>query len=135
MDALRTAIAAVVSGDLSSLVLVMEAKHQDLFDAAGALQGLCVLRPALVRVLEDWRQGRYAVDQVQQWASFVRRGYVAGKGSGSIRPIVIGYEKPHETLIAEIIGRLDEIGDKVDGAVDSFEQEEMMRSLTEGHLE
>ena len=51
---------------------------------------------------------------VQGWASFVRRGHLPGV-AGPIKPIEIDYDLCAEDQIAEIISRLDEIGDVIDG--------------------
>lgn len=129
MDALVVAIAAVVDGDLSSLAMVRAASHQQLLDASASLPKLVVSRLALARVLNAWRHGPLAAEEVQQWASFVRRGYVSGRTSEKLRPITIDYDANDEAVIAEIIGRLDEIGDRVDGRIDAREREEMLRAV------
>jgi hypothetical protein len=131
MEVLETAIAAVVAGDMSGLSTVLGASHPELQNAASNLPQLSISRSALTRVLNDWGSGTYDADNVQQWASFVRRGYVAGRGNGAIHPIDIEYDASDEELIVEIIGRFDEIGDLVDGRIDENEQVEMPRALTE----
>ena len=129
MKDLEAAIAAVVEGDVNRLSTVLTADHLELLDAAAKLPPLSVSRSALTRVLKEWRSGRCSADDVQKWASFVRRGYVSGKTSGSLRPIDIEYDAMDEELIVEIIGRFDEIGDLIDGSIDDNEQEEMLRAL------
>jgi hypothetical protein len=129
MNTLEAAIAAVVEGDLNELPTILAASHSDLLDAAAKLPQLTISRMALIRVLSAWRSGRYAADDVGQWASFVRSGFVPGKTSGAVRPIDIEYDVSDEELIVEIIGRLDEIGDKIDGEIDENEQKEMLRLL------
>ncbi len=130
MEDLGAAIAAVVEGDVSRLSTVLAADHLELLDAATKLSPLSVSRSALTRVLKEWRSGHCSADDVQQWASFVRRGYVSGR-SGGVRPIDIEYDAMDEELIVEIIGRFDEIGDLIDGIIDDNEQEEMLRALQE----
>jgi len=129
MEVLEVAVAAVVAGDMNGLSMVLGASHPELQDAASKLPQLSVSRSALTRVLKDWRSGTYNSDNVQQWASFVRRGYVAGRGNGAIRPIEIEYDASDEELIGEIIGRFDEIGDLIDGHIDENELVEMLRAL------
>lgn len=131
MEDLKAAIAAVLEGDVNRLSTILVANHADLQDAAAKLTQLLVSRSALTRVLKEWRNGRWTADDVQKWASFVRNGYVAGKNIGEIRPIDIEYDIGDEDLIVEIIGRLDEIGDLIDGHIDDNEQEEMLRALQE----
>lgn len=131
MEDLEAAIAAVVDGDVNRLSTLLTADHLELRDAAAKLPHLSVSRSALLRVLKEWRSGHCSADDVQQWASFVRRGYVSGKTSGGVRPIDIEYDAKDEELIVEIIGRFDEIGDLIDGRIDDTEQEEMLRALQE----
>ena len=129
MKTIETAIAAVVVGDLSGLSTLRAANHPDLLDTAATLPRLTISRSALIRVLKTWRSGRCGAADVQQWASFVRRGYVSQKTSGALRPIDIEYDAVDEELIVEIIGRLDEIGDQIDGNVDDVERAEMLNIL------
>lgn len=130
MEDLGAAIAAVVQGDVNHLSTVLAADHLELLDAATKLPPLSVSRSALTRVLNGWRSGHCSADDVQKWASFVRRSYVAGN-SGGIRPIDIEYDAIDEELIIKIIGRFDEIGDLIDGSIDDNEQKEMLRALQE----
>lgn len=130
MEDLGEAIAAVVEGDVNHLSTVLAADHLELLDAAAKLPPLSASRSALTRVLKEWRSGHCSADDVQKWASFVRRGYVAGHSDG-IRPIDIEYDAMDEELIVEIIGRFDEIGDLIDESIDDHEQKEMLRALRE----
>ncbi len=67
---------------------------------------------------------------MQARASLIRRGYVAG-GSEPIRPLDIQYEEAFEDEIVEAIGRLDEIGDLIDGDVSPEEAHDLIRLLDE----
>lgn len=131
METLAAAISAIVEGDLNGLAAVQAATHRQLRDAAAILPPLIISRPALVRVLEDLRCDLFPTEEIQRWASFIRRGYVPGRSQGEIHPIEIKYDANDEALIAEIIGRLDELGDQVDGQIDSHEQEAMLLALRE----
>lgn len=57
--------------------------------------------------------------EVQRWASFMRRGYIGAGEGGPITPLDIYYQAGYEEEMVEIVGRLDEIGDVVDGEVSS----------------
>lgn len=129
MSGLTEEVAEVVAGDVRRLPLLLSAPQAALDDIAATRPPLSVSCSALVRVLEAWRRGDCGADEVQQWASFVRRGYVAGKAAGPLRPIEIAYDASDEALIAEIIGRFDEIGDLIDGHLEETEQFEMLRAL------
>ncbi len=126
---LAAAIAAVVEGDLNSLATVQVAGDRELWDSSANLPRLFVSRSTLERVLEEWRGGLFTAEDVQQWASFIRRGFVSGRARGELHPIEIEYDADDEEMIVEIIGRLDEIGDRIDGHIDAAEQQEMLRSL------
>ncbi|AMS41597.1 MULTISPECIES: hypothetical protein [Aminobacter] len=129
MKTLEMTITAIVAGDLSGIPVLKAASHADLLDAAARLPQLTIARPALAKVLKSWRSGHCSADVVQQWASFARRGYIAGGVRGAVRPIDIEYDALDENLIVEVIGRLDEIGDIIDGEVDDNEREAMLRIL------
>jgi hypothetical protein len=130
METMAAAIAALVEGDLTYLATVRSASHRELRDAAEKLRGLFVSRSAVAKVLEDWRRGLFAAEDIQQWASFIRRGYFSGRVSCELlRPIPIEYDVNDEEVIVEIIGRLDQIGDQIDGHINACEQDEMLRTL------
>jgi len=122
-----------VEGDPGAFA-VISAQPQETIRQLRAAQGDLVLtRDAVRAVLEDLEAGRIIPEQAQQWASFVRRGYVAGNSSdpvGSVVPIDIEYDAGDEETIAEVLGRLDEIGDVVDGTLGSDEIGEMIRRLS-----
>lgn len=126
MKTLTAAIAGILAGDLDCLTAVLTASDRARSEAAAKLPRLLVSRSSLTKVLESWRSGRFSAQDVQGWASFVRRGYVSGGASGAKRPILIDYDSQDEALIAETISRLDEIGDKIDGHVDARELERML---------
>ena len=129
MKTLASAIAAVVDGDLNALSTVSAANDDDLLSAAAELPDLTISRPALIKVLKAWRSGLGSADDVQRWASFVRRGYIAGRFHSGVASIDIAYDANDEELIVEIIGRFDEIGDLIDGHIDDNEQEAMLKAL------
>jgi len=75
------------------------------------------------------RLGQTVPSDVQQWASFVRRGYIVGAKTSAVEPINIDYEVSHEEQIAEIVSRLDGIGDIVDGNISDDELAAMIHTL------
>jgi hypothetical protein len=120
-ERLSDALTQVVNGDLRAMPTIAGADHDDLSKAARSIpQGLVVTRAAAVTVLQGFDQGTITPDEAQAWASFVRWGFVLG-GRGPIAPIDIDYEEACEEAIVEAIGRLDEIGDLVDGDVSPAE--------------
>jgi hypothetical protein len=129
MKAVAQAIRRVVEGDLDGLSIVLAVSPTELLAAATSLPRLTVSRSALIRILKAWRSGDCTADNVRQWASFVRRGYVSGAVSGEVRPIEIEYDVDDEQVIVEIISRLDQIVDEIVGEVDAGEREEMLKIL------
>ena len=114
MKPLERALAAVIAGDVRSLFAVVSATHSELTAAAEMIPNLSVSRGSVVRILETWRSGACSDVHVQQWASFVKRGYVDGR-TGPTLPIDIPYDADDEDMIVEIVGRFDELGDEIDG--------------------
>ena len=76
---LRAAAERVVSGDVGSLAVLTDAPHDQLLEeAAGA--NLTVGSESVARVLRGLDRHEIDQAQAQRWGSFVRRGYVAGRG-------------------------------------------------------
>jgi hypothetical protein len=120
--ALSDALTRVVNGDARAMSAIAGVDQDDLSKAAQSIpQGLVVTRAAAIAVLQDLDQGTCTPDEAQAWASFVRLGYVSGVGGGPITPIDIDYEEACEDGIVETVGRLDQIGDLVDGDVSPTE--------------
>lgn len=98
----------------------------DLPDDVSALEVSehLVLGPeAVARVLSDLDRGVVDGKSAQQWASFIRHGYLASSSDrGPVTPIFLPYEASHEDSIVEAIARLDEIGDMIDGHVPTSDE-------------
>jgi hypothetical protein len=129
MGSIRLALKATVEGDMSAFLIIKAENQGSIIHASASLPPLVITKTALVKVLLAFHNGDTQADTVQRWASFARRGYVSGNVDGVLNPIEIAYDKCHEDLIVDIIGRLDEIGDKIDGVVDSAELMAMLRVL------
>lgn len=129
MESLQAAIMGVVTGDIGCLHPVLTADPVKLQEAAAKLGRLSVSRSAVANVVRTWLSGGSSAEDVQRWASIIRRGYVAGAAAIPIQPLGIDYDLRDEDLIVHIIGRLDEIGDLIDGHINGEEQAEMLRAL------
>jgi hypothetical protein len=128
-ERLASAVVSVVTGDIGELDIVAAASPQRL-SAVAASADLQLTRNAVAAVLRRYCAGQLAPLQAQAWASFVRRGYVAGaSGTGPIVPLQIEYELAYEDAIVEAIGRLDEIGDLIDGVVSIEEANSLLGAL------
>src|SRR5438128_2120050 len=108
----------VVAGDVKSLSLLSD---REISEASKAKNSFCLEAQVLRNVLMEWKQGLFTDDEVQRWASFIRRGYLESTDSTPVRPVHIDYQESREDAIVEIIGRLDEIGDFIDGYVSDDE--------------
>ena len=82
---------------------------------------------AVRRVLSGYAEGRVGREDAQAWASFVRHGYFAGPAAG--QPIDIEYAAAAEMPIVDAVGRLDELGDDIDGEIDADESASLLADL------
>jgi hypothetical protein len=126
-ELIGTALAAVLAGDVASMASLREVPQQEL--AAAADGPLLLTRDAVVRVLRSYSAGEFSDAAVQSWASFVRRGYVAGGGGQPVHALPIDWEAAHEDAMAEAIERLDELGEPVDGTLREGELDELLAAL------
>ena len=104
-----------VEGDSAAFARVCALPHAHLLAARRDLAVLTLTTSAVWRVLRALQQHTLTPSQAQAWASFVRRGYVAGQSVGPIQPLTIAYADADEDVIADAIARLDELGDTIDG--------------------
>lgn len=123
-----------VHGDLQAFSLLLKQEHATLRNCR-AMLGELVVTPADVRkVLLRFQQEQVSPELVQQWASFLRRGITANEGGEPmvrqpVKSIDIEYEPKFEDAIVEVISRLDEIGDLIDGEVTPGEIETRLSTL------
>jgi hypothetical protein len=120
---MEDAIRAAIDGDVRAIDAVASA------DPTPALGELHFTSKALLKVLGQLRRHEVTAGEVQKWASFIRRGYVAGIGGKTVVPLLIEYEPTTEDVIVEVIARLDEIGDAIDGVVSDDEIDMFVRQL------
>jgi hypothetical protein len=126
------ALEAVLQGDPRGMAIIATFDHAELRGVASEVrQPALVARSGAVRVLRGLLEDAWTPEQAQAWASFVRRGYVAGRDLHAIRPLDIDYEDACEEEIAAAVSRLDEIGDLVDGEVSTGEILDLLQLLGE----
>lgn len=118
-----------INGDIKKLSMIAAVSHDELFMIAQEAPELVVTRKVLIKVITEWMHGKTCDDDVQKWASFVKRGYLPRQHLGSIKPISISYANDDEEMISEVVGRLDELGDKVDGKINVDEKKAMLLVL------
>jgi hypothetical protein len=121
-------LVAAVAGDLAAFARLHAVPHHALLTAQAQMPDLILRRPALHRVLVTLSHERSTTETIQLWASFVRRGYTL-PADFPITPLVITYDATHEDMIVDIISRLDELGDLIDGTIDDAELAMMLHEI------
>ena len=113
-----------IQGNLDVMPRIAAASHSDLAEAWTPSRRPTLTAPAVVRVVEALLDRQASEHWVQQWASFVMRGYLEPAGP-PIRPIEIDYQAEFEDEIVEVVSRLEQLGDLIDGTPD----EPLLRAL------
>ncbi|SOD72775.1 hypothetical protein SAMN05892883_2115 [Jatrophihabitans sp. GAS493] len=124
------ALSDVLLGEVSGIKVIESAKPEELASCVASMP--LVLKPeAVVSVLQKFGSGQISADDAQRWASLVRWGFIPGRpGSESTGPVDIDWELRYEDEIGEAVGRLDELGDLIDGTIDQDEVRYLINSLT-----
>ena len=81
------------------------------------------------RVLTALMHGEISADQAQTWASFMKRGYIS-RSKQPVRPVNIPFQKDREEVISEVITKLDELGDAIDGSLGHTDIMELLDKLS-----
>lgn len=118
-SALKAAVQRAISGDVAALATVSEARRQQVFEEAGDAK-LVVGRESVGHVLRSLGHGEIDGEQARRWALFVWGGFVPVPGSDDREPaksLPIEWDPEYEEAIAEIISRLEQIGDIIDGDI------------------
>lgn len=118
-----------VDGDAVA-VAGLQVPQEALASAAAGIGDLVLTRDAILRVLGDLRKGRISGEEAQRWSSFVKRGYVSGRaGAGPVRPIIIDHDDDESTV--DVLGRLDDLGDEIDGTMSDDELDQWISRLSD----
>jgi hypothetical protein len=126
----------VIQGNIPAFPLLLRQQHSALSECRSNLPELVLTATAVRKVLLALLQRQVPPNLVQQWASFVQRGYIANlEGepvvpSQPVKPIELDYEPAFEDQIAEVISRLEQIGDLIDGEVADDEIIAMLDKLS-----
>lgn len=112
----RAALAAIAGGDVRALDLLLTVPPDVVLEAAQNVD-LVLSRESLAGVLRMLSHHEVEGTDVQRWASFIRRGYIGRQGGGPVKPITFEYDAWYEDAMADIISRLDEIGDLINGTI------------------
>lgn len=115
MSNVKSLLSAAIAGDVTALSAIRNVPQDELVEAAREMH--LVLTPdSLARVLRQLRSHEIEGTDAQRWASLVRWG-LGGRASGPVQTIDVEYQSDYDQEIADIVGRLEEIGDIVDGDV------------------
>ena len=126
----RAALVDVLCGQALAVPVFTVTDHDGLRGAAAQLGGPLLLTcETVVAVLQRLARDDFALADAQRWASFVRRGYVAGQTEGPITPLAIAVDDRCVDAVAAAVSRLDEIGDAVDGTVSAAELQDLIFGL------
>ncbi|SDJ37928.1 hypothetical protein SAMN05444157_3083 [Frankineae bacterium MT45] len=123
------ALDAVLMGDVGGIPVLQAADPAELASCAASMP-LVMNHEAVANVLQKFGSGQISAEDAQRWASLVRWGFIAGQsGSEPTGPIDIDWELKYEDEIAEAVGRLDELGDIIDGTIDQDEVSYLVNML------
>jgi hypothetical protein len=119
-----------ITGDMGAFAMVRVQDHAVLIEAEGGKRPLVLTPAAVLRVLRSLQSGHLSPELAQAWASFVSRGYVARRppAEGPIGPLTIDWDRTAESAMADVLSRMDELGDAIDGTIDNDEAERSLEA-------
>jgi hypothetical protein len=118
----------MMTGDLSMVGAVAGAPHVNVQRAWQESKQHTLTAAAMRHVLRQLLDQTADPPTVQQWASFVMRGYLERVGP-PIRPVSIDYEESYEDEIVEALNYLEQIGDLIDGEVEPDRMRQLLAAL------
>lgn len=130
MSHVETDLARVVAGDVERLQALKRYSLRDLsLVARSGGDALTLTSATLADVVEGLRARRLEGSAVQLWAAFLRWGLLPDDDRGAAEVIDIAFEAERQDQIVEVLARLDEMGDVVDGVLSDSALEEMLAVL------
>ena len=123
-------IEEALAGNLSEFSKLLAVENKELAKQCQVIPALFLTKAALLNVLEGLKNNQFTTKLVQSWASFVIRGYITSNISEPIMPIQIDYEIENEDSIVDVLSRLDELGDAVDGVINKNELDTLIHHLS-----
>jgi hypothetical protein len=125
---LREMVWQIMGGDLQAFEALLLAKPPGIDELHKSGVRFIVSAPAVKKVLLALQSREVAPELIQQWASFIRHGFF-GRSLLPRTSLPINYNETQEDAIADAVGRLDELGDLIDGEIRDAEITELIRSL------
>ena len=124
----RQALIDAVNGDLAA-VSVLETLNRVDADALAGELNLVLSAEVVARVIAEYDAGVAPQRDVQRWAELMRWGHLPGPSGPVLSNLDVDYEYVAEDAIADAIGRLDELGDIVDGELRPGEAAQLRAAL------
>jgi hypothetical protein len=118
----------VIRGDLSPLPKLARHSHEDLRRAWSHSSHPKLTVRTVLRVLNALRRGEVAAKQVHEWAGFLFSGY-SSSATFPLKRLDFEYDPVDEDRIAEIVMRLEQMEDAVDGPISRDELDRMISKL------
>lgn len=128
--ALSKILQDLIEGNLEKISTVFNSTQQELQNARESLNTYSLSKEALLKVLYDFQISRVSSNQVQKWASFMRWGIIPSSSTEPVKPLEIGYSSNYEDEIIEVLAKLDELGDIVDGEINLLDIKDLQNLLT-----
>jgi len=121
-------LSRLIEGDLSDIEVLCSQPQSVIRTTASLLPTLVLRKHSLKKVLTSLKRKEISPETINTWAWFVRSGYVPSERP-PITPIDIEYDPADEDLIVEIMSRLCELGDTIDGEITTEELENFLADL------
>lgn len=118
-----------ISGNLNNFTYIESVPHNKLLKTSKSCSNLFLTKSAVLEVITEFKKRNIKPEVVQKWATFMRCGYIGYNIKTPILPLQIEYKADEEDLIVEMLARLNEIGDVVDGVIEDSELDIMIFKL------
>lgn len=123
-----TNFVGTLRGELSHFEILKKAQHAAIWQLAGKIASCEVTEGGILKVLLDYRDRLSPDELVQAWAFFVLFGFLPD----AIGPVqAIDINRPLDDDVTNILVRLSELGDSVDGTIGKEELDEFIALLSE----
>lgn len=129
MSEVRTNLLRAIGGDVTALRSLAAYSDEALRHAAAELGDVELTAHAVANVVRGLVSGEYPDGDVQQWACFVRWGFIAEQRP--LDALRLEYSPDDEDDIVEVVARLTELGDLIDGELLPGEAGDFLRLLGE----
>jgi len=124
-------IELVVRGDLAALPKLAQYTHEDLRQAWARSSHPLLTAATVLSVLTALRRGQATAKEAHDWAGFLFSGYT-GSVPLPLTRLDIEYDPADENRIAEVIMRLEQTEDDLDGPITDAELDRMISVVKQG---